>query len=195
MLSHLIRLVAFGQRWPFKPTGNLDADLAVLSVRARGVLSGMIVFVLVNMGLGFLMAVVGTYVMPYMPQDGATDAMEIPAQIAFLSFLMLGVIFWGFRLMWMYIPAAIGIDLKDYLIKIRGVATSFHMIGLWLLCFMPIFFVLRVFAGFTQGVFGSSEVAAFLMLVVTVLSDSIKGIIITFALSFIFVDLFKSKKE
>src|SRR5687768_12463602 len=37
MLSHFVRYLQLGQTWPFRPTGDFDADMGMLSVRARGV--------------------------------------------------------------------------------------------------------------------------------------------------------------
>lgn len=140
MLAHFVRLLVFGQRWPFQPTGNLGADLAVLEVRARGVLSGMLVFVLINMALGLFIAFVSQFILPYIPQDASSAAeVDIPASVAFISVVFLIFIFWGFRLLWLYIPYATGMEWRPYVTALRGAMTSVHMMGLWLLCFVPIF--------------------------------------------------------
>ena len=48
LMAHLVRLVFLEQRWPFRPTGNKEQDLTVLEDRARGVLSGVLVFALIK---------------------------------------------------------------------------------------------------------------------------------------------------
>lgn len=197
MVSHLVRLLVLGQRWPFKPTGNLEADLAVLEVRARGILSGMIVFVLINMAIGGFMAFVGNYIMPYMPQDAAAaETVQIPGNVAFLSFVLLVSIFWGVRVMWMFIPYAIGMNWRSYLMPLRGVSTSVHMIGLWLLCFIPVFLVLRVVAGIfgtlAQSLAGDAG-AAFVTIIVTVLADTLKVLLVTSGMTFALMKFFQKK--
>lgn len=199
MVSHFVRLLVFGQRWPFRPTGNLEADLAVLAVRARGVLSGMIVFVLANMALGALMAFVGVYIMPYLPEDSAnTAAVEIPGHIAFISFVMVIAIFWGFRLMWMYIPYAVGMDWRSYLTPLRGAMTSFHMIALYFLCFVPLFLGMvllkGLFAPIVQSIGGDAG-ASVLMVLVTVLADTLKVIFVTGGMTYALMEIFKQEKN
>lgn len=187
MLSHYTRHLVLGQTWPFRPTGNMDDDLAVLKVRARGVLSGMIVFVLVNMVMGFLIAMAGQYMMPYVHLDGAADADKIPPYVGLVSLVSLVGIFWGFRLLWLYIPLALNIDALDYLRSVRGFQTSLYMIGVWLVCFMPFFLALRLIAGLTAVPFGMAfgETGAyFIMIIFTVLADTLKSIVTTAGITF-----------
>ncbi len=198
MLSHFVRLLMFGQRWPFRPTGNFDADIAVLTVRARGVLSGLIVFVLINMVLGLFMAIVGNYIMPYVPTDGAAQDVQIPPQIAFASFVMLGVMFWGFRLVWLYIPYAVGMDWRTYLMPLRGLSSSVQMIGLWLLCFIPVFLSLRLIGGALGTVaqqMAGEQFASFVFLIVVVLADTLKGLVVTAGMTYALFEFFQKKKD
>ncbi len=195
MLAHLVRLWVFGHRWPFRPTGNLEDDLAVLEVRARGILSGMLVFVLINMALGLFIAFVSQFILPYMPQDASAAAeVDIPASVAFVSFVLLVGMFWGFRLLWLYIPYAIGMEWRPYVAALRGVMTSVHMMGLWLMCFVPIYLVLRfgtaLFGTLAQSLAGDAG-AAFVMIIFTVLADTLKSIIVTSGMTYALMAFFK----
>ncbi len=198
MLAHFVRLLVFGQRWPFRPTGDMEADLAVLQVRARGILSGMIVFVLANMGLGALMAFVGIYIMPYIPEDSAAAAsVEIPGNIAFLSFVMVIAMFWGFRLMWLYIPYAVGMNWRDYLTPLRGAMASLHMIALYFLCFTPVFlgivFLKSILLPLSQSLGGDAGASVFMVLV-TVLADTFKVIFVTGGMTYALMEIFQKNK-
>jgi hypothetical protein len=192
MLAHFTRLLVLGHRWPFQASGDFDADMAVLTVRARGVLSGMIVFVLVNMVIGLFMAIVGEYMMDYMPTDGG-QAPEVPGHIALLSFFMLGLMFWGFRLLWLYIPFAVNMNPMTYLRTMRGATSSIYMIAVWLVCFVPVFLVLRIIAGvlggFAEAAFGSAA-ATFVFMMLTVVADTIKSLLITAGITYGLMEIF-----
>lgn len=45
---------------------------------------------------------------------------------------------WGFRLLWLYVPVAMGYPMRLFLQKFRGFGASFPMIGTWIICFAPI---------------------------------------------------------
>jgi hypothetical protein len=198
MLSHFTRLLVLNQRWPFQPSGDFDADMDVLAVRARGVLSGMIVFVLINMSLGFLTAIVGQYLLSFLPAAGASpDTVNVPPQAALLSIFMVAFMFWGFRLLWLYIPYALNMTIKDYLLPLRGLSSSLHMIGIWLLCFVPFFLALRLLAGIIAGpvqlTFGE-QAASFIIIILTVLADTLKSLLTTAGITYGLYEVFQQKK-
>lgn len=61
-----------------------------------------------------------------------------PSLMTFLAaLLLLALIFWSFRLLWLYIPAAMGYSIWGFLKTIQGYMISFTMMGSWLICFMP----------------------------------------------------------
>lgn len=111
MLAHWIRFLVLGQTWPFRPTGDVEADKEMLSTRARGVLGGMIVFVLINMAIGLLNDVVARAMTPYMAM-GEADIDKVPAIIPVFSVFFLVFMFWGFRLLWLHIPFALNMARK-----------------------------------------------------------------------------------
>lgn len=193
MLSHYVRFIVFGQTWPFRPTGNIENDLAVLKVRARGVMGGMIVFVLINLALGFLMAVVGQYLGPYLQADGGTPP-QIPVGIALFSFVMMGAMVWGFRLVWLYIPFAVGMSGRDYLRGVRGVQPTVHMIAIWILCFVPFMFGLQLVLD-VVGTFPGQAVLSFVTIIFTVLADTLKGIVATAGLTYGLREMFTRKRK
>jgi len=182
MLSHWTRFLVLGQTWPFRATGDFDADMAVLAVRARGVLSGTVVFVLINMVLGLMMAFTTIFIMPYMPEDPTAGMANVPPQIVFAAFSMLVFMLWGFRLFWLYIPYALNIDIKTYLTSVRGWGTSFYMLGAWILCLAPFLFLLRILSGLiaapVSAVAGDSA-GSFVMILLLVIIDTAKGLITT----------------
>lgn len=144
MLSHYVRLIVLDHRWPFRPSGDFEKDMAILSVRARGILSGMIVYVLINMAVGLFVWGAMAYMMPYVPDGESGTPPQVPGVVAFLSVLILGFMFWAFRLIWLYIPYALNQDGASYLRALRGIGSSLHLIGIWLLCLLPFLWLCRL---------------------------------------------------
>lgn len=182
MLSHSVRFHVLGQTWPFRPTGNMEQDMAVLRVRARGVLSGTIVYVLIGMALGVLTLLAQIYLMPYATKEAMESGVPVPAPIAIVSMLGLGFLFWGFRLAWLYIPFALNSDPRYYFFRMRGFGTSISMIGVWLLCLLPFLLILRILAGVVAapiaGLMG--DTAGFLvMTLIVAAADTAKSLIVT----------------
>lgn len=181
MLSHYVRFIVLGQTWPFRPTGDIEADRAMLSTRARGILGGMIVYVLINMAIGLLsdfsMRVMG----PYVGAD-MTTAEDIPPAIPLLSVFLLVLMVMGFRLLWVYIPFALNMDTKTYLQALKGGSGAVALIGTWMLCFIPFVLVMRfvgpVFEAFPGGAGG------FLVTLLSIVMDTLKGIVTTAGVTF-----------
>ncbi len=197
LLSHYVRFLVLGHTWPFRATGDMDADLAVLSVRARGVLGGMIVFPLITMARGLRLAVVGEYLGPFMPAASGAPP-DVPGYMGIISVLMLAFLFWGFRLLWLYIPYALNIDGWTYLSKIRGASSSLSMIGIWLVCFLPFFLGLRLLAVVVAepvGVALGSGAASFIALMLTVIADTLKSIVTTAGMTFGIQQMFGPKEQ
>lgn len=193
MVSHYARLLVLGHRWPFRPTGDRDADIAALRIRARGVLSGTIVFALIQMGIG-IVYMTGEYLRAFLPAEGAPiEQVEIPAHAGFLAMFMLFFTFWGFRLLWYYIPFALNMSAGEYLVRLRGIMPSVHMIAVWLVCLAPTLAGLYLAAGLLGALTGgaTSQAAQFVFMVLTVIADTIKSLLVTGGMTFALMSLYK----
>jgi hypothetical protein len=71
--------------------------------------------------------------------DPAPETTSTPTTlIAFLgAAALLGFTLWAFRLLWVYIPLAFGVSVRGYLQRIGGFASSFVLIGTWMICAIP----------------------------------------------------------
>ncbi len=201
MLAHFIRLLVFKQRWPFVPSGNPEIDRLVIADRARGVIGGVIAFVLINMALGGLLAAVNA-IFPLQSLEAGAEQGAVDPMLAWLSFVFLIVGFWAFRLVWLYIPMALNMSVKDYLYKLRGFSSSLSLIGVWILCFIPFFLLMQVAtaivlsAAMGTGASEVGQVGQFLIILLTVAIDTVKNLFCTagilFGLREIYLKLAKS---
>lgn len=198
MLAHFVRFMKLGQTWPFRPTGDFDADMGVLAVRARGVLGGTIVYVLIGMALGMITVFAQTYLMPYLSEDALKDPEAIPSYVGFGCLFALAFMFWGFRLVWLYIPYALNGDAGTYLYRMRGVGTSLHMIGVWLICLLPFLLILQILANVVIAPLTASLGGAagyFLMTIFVAAIDTCKGLVTTAGITYGISEVFERQER
>ena len=123
-----IALVMAGAINALKKT-PIDYDL-----QKRNAIAGAIVYTLIKLMLSFVlgMAFEGQQVNPdgTVQQNGSLEAFAIAC-------IMLVIIIWSFRFLWVYVPVALGYGIEEFLVKFKKFSASFYMIGLWLLCFVP----------------------------------------------------------
>ncbi len=186
MLSHFVRLITLGHRWPFRPSGNFEADLAVLRTRARGVMSGVVSYVLINMALGGIMAAIMT-VMP----DPSQDPETIPPQTGVALIMILVSFVWLFRLTWLYIPLALNLSGEKYLHAVRGYLTSLPMIGVWILCAVPFLIGFGFLEGLFKQIAGDSAIVGFIFVLIVVVADTVKNIVASAGLTYLMQDIYK----
>lgn len=140
MLAHLIRLVFYDQRWPFVPCGNAALDQAVLQERAYGITAGALFYVVIKFLLAGFKAIlnsVQTAAVEKLPVQG-----EAPTGTALVALLLMFLTLWGFRLVFLYIPAAAGMR-PDFLIRCpRSLKVSLQLLGVWLVSVVPMILAL-----------------------------------------------------
>lgn len=187
MLSHYVRLLTLGQRWPFRPSGDFEADLPTLRTRARGVMSGTIVYVLINMAVGGLFALV----MSVAPSPDV-DPETVPVGVSIAMIAILGVMIWAFRLMWLYVPLAANINAEFFMNAVKGYRASFPLIGVWLVCIMPFFLGGQMLGGVVNAALGEAA-GAFAMIIVLVIFDTIKNLMATAGVTYAVLEIFKNQ--
>ena len=150
LLSHLIRLIYYGHRWPFRPTGDMDADMVTLAHRARGVMAGTLTYVLTRYLVdGFVGAMQAAAIQA---QEQVTDVPPEPSfGSIFLAIMMFSGMLWGFRLLWLYLPAALNRSMKLFLSDINRFIMSLYMIGIWLMSIVPVILVFHIISGIVFG--------------------------------------------
>jgi hypothetical protein len=152
LLSHLVRLIFYGQRYPFRFTDDRERDLAILFDRARGIGGGALVYTLLHYFLNGFMAFLpkpGSIPPPPPDADGA-----LPVVAMFISLILLGFLIWLFRMAWLYIPIAAGRSARSYLLALeqRKVA-SWRLIGVWMVSVLPALFAVLLVEDFLTSLF------------------------------------------
>lgn len=61
-----------------------------------------------------------------------------PVLAGAMLFGMLALFIWGLRLVWLYVPVAMGIPPMDFLKHVKGGQISISFLGAWLICYLPL---------------------------------------------------------
>ncbi len=184
MLSHFVRLIFLDHRWPFRPSGDMDSDMKKLHERARGVMGGMVVYALIKV------LMIGFVAFSYDAMGGIeqmeSNSDKEPSAIMFLlSIVMLSGFIWLFRFFWLYIPVALNFSIREYTRRLGGYNASLWLVGTWLICFIPIFFVFSIVASivFIDLSPTASAMSQFMFCVSRVLVDTLLMLVITAGIS------------
>ncbi len=147
MLAYVIRMVMGGY--------DLGGDFSQGQKYARDIMAATVVYVLIQLSLAFF---VGSFL------TGVTAGAELaetenspatpPSLGSFIgAMLFLAGTLWAFRLLWLYVPMAMGLSVKGFLRRISPYSSSFRLIGCWLMCFVPFAIGLLLMAQILSAVF------------------------------------------
>lgn len=186
MITHFIRLIFLGQRWPFRPTGELDNDLAVLESRARSVMAGTLAFVVINFLMAGLMAVMFEVNMSDAPHDSTPDTPgDVSQPVLYLMLLaFIGFMIWVFRFIWLFIPAALSYPIRAFYKEIGGFMTSLSMVSTWIIGYMPLFFIFTMISSALLEPYGNDPASApatieFMIGALNVMTDTVVSLVTT----------------
>lgn len=192
MLAHFVRLILLNQRWPFRPTGEREVDLPVLQTRYRGVMGGAVAFALIQLLIGGWFATL----LMFVPVDfnAPPSQTELTPQAAVMACVLFGLALYAFRFLWLYVPAAVGADLRASATRLtQGLMISLRLLGVWLLCAVPVMVVMQLFLALALGLAGpdgAGGVAGAVSIVAKVVLDLVKNLLCAATVAFAFHQLF-----
>lgn len=191
LLAHWARTIMVGHRWPFKLSGDDAADKKAIKERARGVLSGTLAFVLINVLMGGYFS----FFLTYIPMDMNPEKAD--PMVVGVGMIMIVSTFLLYRFIWSYIPLASNITPMDFFKKVKPMGVTFSMIGVWLVCFIPSLMALQFIGGFLGGMMeeGADNILLEnLINFVHISVDMIKNLICTAGMAFALMALFQDDK-
>ena len=135
LIAYIIRTLHSG--------GDLSGDVRQAQNYYNDVIAAMIVFVLIQLTLAF---VVGNTVSA-IPEDPSQIEQPVPSAETFMiAMLTIAFMIWAFRFAWFHIPIAMGMSLKSFMERIAPFSSSLPILGAWLLCFLPLAFIMSLLA-------------------------------------------------
>lgn len=189
MLSHIVRLVFLGQRWPVQLSGEPSADALLISERARGVIGGLLVYTLLKMAQAALLAPAFFLEAPVKEAEIGESVAQasnlMTAQSLVAGVILMGLLIWGFRFLWLFIPTAANLPMKTYILALRGFSTSLYMIGGWLVCYIPFILFSAIFMQTVMSISpGDQGMTLFVSIIGHVAADSTAMIVVTLCMSY-----------
>jgi hypothetical protein len=136
MLSHYVRLIFLDQRWPFRPGGDPAADRQELQDRSTSLMAGTLVFVVSRFLAGGQSAWF-FHLLDQINQVSKANPPQLSTGTAVIFLATTALSLWAFRFLWFYIPAVLGYNLRRCVRDLRGIAASFYIIGLAVICSLP----------------------------------------------------------
>lgn len=141
LVARLIRFAVQGEMIEEHLSGNPQIDFQRFEGHLRSVMSSMIVFVLIKLVLALFVGL-------FMHEQGRlaeampADTPDYTTASVFTGFVILGILIYLFRFLWLYVPLALGYDMQDFLYRIRQYAYSFYFLAAYIVCFVPVAFVM-----------------------------------------------------
>jgi hypothetical protein len=211
LLAQFLRTLLCGERWPIKVDTEREDHILFMMRRARGIISAVLIYVLIKMGLGVLMAA-GEFARKRAKEQrdkladaqagsdkGATSpaakgssadagAPDLPAQIgpeaAIAGLVLIGVLIWAFRYLWLYIPAAVNMPLTAFTNKMGGFLISLRLLGVWIIAVTPIlligvFITSTMLAGYDGQLDQAPDIVSFVILCMNVIVEVLVAIVAT----------------
>jgi hypothetical protein len=137
--------------------------VALINPQSRKAMqAAMIVYALIKLCASFVIGYWQLFLKDLAP-GGEPEKLNPGEFLIFLAACT--AIIWGFRLLWLYVPAALGISMRHFLGAIKPYYSSFPMMGIWFLTAMPIFLGFIIITGVVGPVFGNPETTRIIALV------------------------------
>lgn len=219
VMSHLVRLIYLDQRWPFRPSGVPEKDIAMLRDRAGGIMAGTVFFAVIEfLKTGLTGLLVMTAPPGSLPESGkpagpahpgsadGSSMADVAAQaqssplMAVAGIVMIIVTIWMVRYLWLYIPAAAGFSGRAYLKRVGGFMGSVRLLGAWLICSVPVLFGFVILANILlvpllgYGPQGLSPFGEFVMNALRVVIVMISTMITTAGMALVIRNLFMAER-
>lgn len=190
LLSHWVRTIVLGHRWPFRLSGDDEEDIKQLKRRGRGVLSGTVCYTLIKLLIGGY----GAYYISLLPED--LNPENADPQFALIGLIMLGVAIALFRYIWFFIPLSVNTAPQLYLSAIGKFSSTLPMLSVWLICVIPPLLILQILHGVFLGTEGDMTVmSTSVMSFFHILIEMIKNLIVVAGLTIVIMQLLGLKKR
>ncbi|MCK5384603.1 MAG: hypothetical protein KAJ29_03435 [Alphaproteobacteria bacterium] len=134
---------------------------------------------------------------------GLDPGAEVPAPEqnlanALVFMALTGALLWAFRLVWLYIPMAMGYTVSGFLKRIKGMMSSLSIFATWFVTFFPLMVLISGIFMLSSFVFVSETILQlFIYDVIRVFGETLIILVQTVAMTFGFIEVLtnQNKKE
>lgn len=193
VLAQFLRTLLMDERWPQQlPKERDEVAIAALILRARGIVSSTLVFVLIHV----ISTVIVWGLLQVAPADpgaveqstAAAEGLSVLIIVPLVAFMLASI--WAFRLAYLYIPYVVLMPAKVYLARLGGFMTSVWMLGLFMVTMVPITVTAALLANALLSIGGSpdsadpSAIGQFLVMFLSSIVEMVTALIGTAAMTY-----------
>jgi hypothetical protein len=200
VLAQFLRLLLMEERWPILVDAMPEGpELERLILRARGILSSILIFVLWNLLLALatfgIFQLYGHFGISLDQMLGRSDAAPSEESVAQLMPIMIGIAviaMAAFRLWFLYVPFAVLVRPKTYLNATRGFTSSLRMLAIFIMSWAPINLMASMLVGLFAGVllqFDGGQAAQFVVMLIQVVAMVLVSVVVTAAIAYALRDM------
>ncbi len=184
MVAQFLRTLLTRERWPLRLPENFSGPIPpALFARARGLLSCLIYYLLVSVGVNVVAGVLMT-LMIRAKESGVQDiAQALPPGVSLAFFLGLLVVMLNFRLIWIYIGLVVNMPIRIYLQATRRPILNFQLLALWFATLIPPMFASLILLRPLLDIGSGEDILSFLVYLVTAFISIVVQMVIVLATS------------
>ncbi len=172
LIAQWLRTLGRGEKWPY--VYNLDENGMIKErSRIKGILSSMQVYVLIKLVMGGLVAFA---VIMNENSDNSVNGGVTQGSVLGFIFAVFTIIsaVWCYRFAWLHVPFALNCKMMDFVKAVGGFMGSIKIIGMSLVCMVPIYVILVFLAGLVMslaGVDNEGALSIFADFILTIISS------------------------
>ena len=114
----------------------------------RNIMASAVIYTLTKLALAFI---IGMTMQGHSPESAASAPPASGSMFIFVV-VLIAMMIWAFRFFWIYIPMLLGKTPLQYLLRFKAFSSSFYLLGVWMLCFVPMAILMLLFTEFMAGV-------------------------------------------
>ena len=185
LLAQWLRTLIKNERWPIILHEEPDEKtLSYLMLRARGIVSCCLVYVLLMLTTYFLKYGYEQLIDAYLPKDVLEQG--APQDIRTLPFVLIAMVagIWSFRLFWIYIPFSVLVRPMEYLKYMGGFSASLRLLGVFLISMVPTLVLATLISSvivspFAHGGDDAQKIGQFLILLLGSAAEILIALVVT----------------
>lgn len=199
LVAQFLRTLLTGERWPVALSGDEEKDIPLMMTRARAILGCILLYVLTKMAIGGVVALLtasGEAAEMPAPEQPADPVSDMPLFV--IAFVLLGILIYLFRFLWLYVPAIVNQPIMSFIAHMNGFTTSLRMLGIWLLCAVPI---LMIDVGLSGLVLGGADsltdappASQFIVVSINIVFDTLISLLAATAMAVAFSEYLTGRK-
>lgn len=133
---------------------------------------------------------------PDIEQEVDISAPEQNLSNAIIFVVLFGALLWSVRLIWLYIPVAMGFTIKSFLVRARGVMSSLNIFAIWFVTYFPlVIFIAAIFMLSNFVLLPESMLQIFVHDLIRVCGEMLIILVQAVAITFGFIEVLTGRKS